>query len=726
MKSISIVAITVCGLFLAGGQAMGDIDVKRAAELGFLDVTAPPFSADATGQRDSTKALQDAINHARNHCMATYFPPGTYLVSNTLVCKQGVKERRRDRAQDPKLLAMGLGTAVRSLPCLLVGSRRGKQRPRIVLAPDSPGYADPKKPKRVVHFWRGSAKDPRRAQPNGSFNQMFIGIDIEIGTGNPGAVGIRHRAAQGSGVQDCRIDATHGYCGIEGAAGSGGSHANVTVIGGQIGADLREAQPAPTITGFTLIGQRRVALHYGGYSTLTAVGLRIESDTAGPVVTTSANAGGKDLYGQLSVIDSSITFRKPGPNVAFSTQTNLYLNNTYVQGAALVAKHSDSAELKGGNPEGWLRIAEYAHGIDPPNKRLVHQYTCPVYIDGMRQDERTFLGKTEVAAPPEDLQTHHLWDDTFPGWETPGAVSVKDAPYHAVGDRVADDTAAIQRAIDENEIVFLPQGVYAVSRTLKLRPQTKLIGLHRSFSMLRPVAVEGGDFNDPANPQPVIQTADDAEAPTVLAAIGLTTGIPGAFLVHWRAGRHSIFRGVNTSCYFTRKPTPEAPALRHPMVLVSGNGGGRWYNFHSDSPGSPHSDYRHILVQGTHEPLAFYQCNPEHASSQTEMELRGARNVSIYGLKGERPTPILLIRDCDHIFVSGYSGVAIPPDGESLIKVERTPNYTIANLVDRPMGVRGDATAWHALVEQTSDERELRTAPLERPVLYKRGHPVRK
>ena len=725
MKHISIVVIAVCGLFLAGGQAMGNIDMERAADLGFLDVTAPPFSADPTGQRDSTKALQDAINHARNHCMATYFPPGTYLVSDTLVCKQGVKERRRDRAHDPKLLAMGLGSAVRSLPCLLVGSRRGKQRPRIVLASNSPGYGDRTKTKRVVHFWRGSVKDPKRAQPNGSFNQMFIGIDIEIGPGNPGAVGIRHRAAQGSGVQDCRIDATHGFCGIEAAAGSGGSHANVTVIGGEIGAVLRESQPAPTVTGFTLIGQTRIALYYSGYSTLTAVGLRVESGAAGPVIITSANAGGKDIYGQLSVIDSSIVFRRPGSNLAFSTQTNLYLNNTYVQGAAVVAKHSDGAELQG-NPEGWLRIAEYAHGIDPPNKRLVHQYTCPVYVDGKRQEGRTFPAQTEVAGPPQDLQTRHLWDDSFPGWESPGVVSVKDAPYNAVGDRVADDTVAIQRAIDENEIVFLPQGVYVVSRTLRLRPQTKLLGLHRSFSLLRPVAAEGGDLNDPANPQPVIQTADDAEGRTVLASVGLVTGVPGAFLIHWRTGRNSIYRGVNTSCYFTTKPTPENPVLQHPMVLVSGNGGGRWYNFHSDSSGSVHPDYRHIQVQGTREPLAFYQCNPEHARSGLEMELRGARNVNIYGLKGERPTPILLVRDCDHIFVSGYSGVAIPPDGESLIRVERTPNYTIANLVDRPMGVRGNAKAWHALIEQPSDGKEIRTAPLERPVLYKRGKPLRK
>jgi hypothetical protein len=103
------------------------------------------------------------------------------------------------------------------------------------------------------------------------------------------------------------------------------------------------------------------------------------------------------------------------------------------------------------------------------------------------------------------------------------------------------------------------------------------------------------------------------------------------------------------------------------------------------------------------------------------MELRGARHVAIYGLKGENPTPILVVRDSDHVFVSGYGGNAIPPEGEALIVVERTPNFVVANLVDRPMGVRGDPRSWHALIERTADGRTVGTEPLDRPVLYKRG-----
>jgi hypothetical protein len=45
-----------------------------------LDVTAKPFQADPTGQRDSTEALQKAIDFARDKRMVAFFPLGTYRV----------------------------------------------------------------------------------------------------------------------------------------------------------------------------------------------------------------------------------------------------------------------------------------------------------------------------------------------------------------------------------------------------------------------------------------------------------------------------------------------------------------------------------------------------------------------------------------------------------------------------------------------------------------------
>lgn len=56
-----------------------------------------------------------------------------------------------------------------------------------------------------------------------------------------------------------------------------------------------------------------------------------------------------------------------------------------------------------------------------------------------------------------------------------GYVNVKDAPYHAKGDGISDDTAAIQAAIDTAAQVYVPAGRYRVS-SLRLRSGTHLAG----------------------------------------------------------------------------------------------------------------------------------------------------------------------------------------------------------------------------------------------------------
>ena len=77
-----------------------------------------------------------------------------------------------------------------------------------------------------------------------------------------------------------------------------------------------------------------------------------------------------------------------------------------------------------------------------------------------------FVGGSGVA-------DRHGWGKQFPSWEGPAAANVKAPPYNARGDSFADDTAAIQRAIDEREIVFLPKGYYRIARPLRLRSRTK-------------------------------------------------------------------------------------------------------------------------------------------------------------------------------------------------------------------------------------------------------------
>lgn len=709
-------------------------------QAGLLDVTKSPFNADPTGHEDATHALQHAMNFAREQYLVTFLPAGEYLISDTLSCAQSLIRRTSS-----KLLNNSEG------PCHLLGSRAEAHRPRLVLAADSAGFSDPARPRPVVNIWARSYQgDPEQHQPNISYNQMFVNIDIEIGRGNAGAIGIRHQGAQGTAVQESTIDATHGFAGLDGGSGSGGSHADVTVIGGQYGLHLRTSQPAATITGITLSGQSKSAILYGGRQTLSAVGIRIvvPAHASGPAIRVQGRSA---QLGQVSLVDSVISFeRASDDNVAIWTDSSIYLRDVYTKNAGIIVETSDGSRTTGqaGN---WSQIREYAKGINPPPYATsigIFQFEAPVYGNGIRASNQLIERGPDGSAPPTDLQSRHLWSRNFPGWESPGAANVTLAPYFAKGDGVADDSFAIQRAIDDNRIVFLPKGYFRISRPLVLHADTRLIGVSRTLSNLVADSAAAA-FSDASNPQPLIVTDSDPGADTVLAFLQLRAQVDaaGAYALHWRAGRNSIFRAININRLsehgyaWAPGKDPSPGQTDFPLVRVSGHGGGKWYNFHQGQADYMAPGYRHILIEGTTQALSFYQFNPEHAQGEANAEVRNASNVSFYGVKGESNYPVLWIRDSDHVNVYGYGGNAAalaagdtyPPGFQqfmpSLFRVERTTNLRMVNLVDEPrvqgghpvFGFGMNPGHWHMLLEVDGSNRQIATVVLDRPVLYQRA-----
>ncbi len=97
---------------------------------------------------------------------------------------------------------------------------------------------------------------------------------------------------------------------------------------------------------------------------------------------------------------------------------------------------------------------------------------------------------------------------------SPFVINVRQAPYHAKGDGVADDTEAVQRAINENtgrhRVLLFPKGTYLVSRTLTWPKRwndrdnwgmTMLRGEERDSTILR---LKDGCFTDAAKPQAIM------------------------------------------------------------------------------------------------------------------------------------------------------------------------------------------------------------------------------
>ncbi|MGI9502390.1 MAG: glycosyl hydrolase family 28-related protein, partial [Geminicoccaceae bacterium] len=100
---------------------------EEMLSLGYLDVTKPPYNADNSGRSDVTQALQEAIHDAYRYNLVTWFPKGTYLVSDQLSMIQ----------QPNGLPGLKTGRSQRKYANILQGDSTDGHFPTIKLADDS-------------------------------------------------------------------------------------------------------------------------------------------------------------------------------------------------------------------------------------------------------------------------------------------------------------------------------------------------------------------------------------------------------------------------------------------------------------------------------------------------------------------------------------------------------------------------------------------------------------
>jgi hypothetical protein len=680
---------------------------RELAAIGVLDVTKAPYNADPTGTRDCTRAIQQAVEDARDARLICYFPAGDYRVSDTIRGVQG--------PVDPR----GMGVRLRNddYPCVLWGAYGGEQRARLVLADRAPGFGDAANPKPVVFLSAYTWRPPHTLEPNVSFNQMILSLDVSLGDGNSGAVGIDHQAAQGAFVEDVTVDATGAFAGFRGAPGSGGSMACIEVQGGRYGLYLAKgselphqsgAQPSPVMSCVALVGQTERAIVYMGRGPLTLTGSWIEGagiELQGP------NWGAWN--GALNIVDSTVLYGGTG---AFVTGNRpVFMSNVYVENADPIVELDGRAVLAG-NPGGWMHVAEFAAGGSD---------SYPVWVDGQKRREPLVNVERDLAPRMAVARRRHQWLRGLPLDEVVGAANVRAPAFGAAGDGETDDTVAIQNALDSYDVVFLPKGVYRTSAPLRLRADNKLIGLG-VYSVIRPIE-DARAFSDPTNPQPVIYTDNDSEATTALIYVDVYARTAGAYALHWQAGRHSTVR----NCRFKRWPwaDDDTPA-NHPFVLIDGNGGGSWYNLWQGSSFAQGPDYRHFLVKGTRQQLDFYMFNPEHAGSQYQAEFIDVENVSVYAIKAEtlgatgvRKTPVLRIAASRNFRIFGHGGIATASPDLGLYIIDNCTDYMLTNFCQQHVRMGDPPDTWSVVVEHPPTGGEVRTPATEWFVLYQRGTP---
>ncbi len=695
--------------------------------LGLLDVTKPPFNADNTGVLDSTAALNEALAAAQRYQLVCYIPLGTYTVTDTLYAQQYIWWEGYPYDE--------YRTVPRMFPVVIMGQRNidanGETlRPKIVLAPKTERFTYTETHRPVIDVFFGHSSENNAAPA--SIMNMVTGLHIVIGEGNYGAIGIRCYAAQGAAVEDCIIDAGDGWCGIWGCAGNGGSHAQNIIRGGSIGIDISKGTPGSAMSGFVFDHQRNHAIVAGAKQGVEFVGCRILTDSPRPPV---VSYGGTYMFiqqGQLAMIDSTIEFDNPPEQgeiqAAVSSRESVYLRNVYVKNASHAVCNPDGTKLEA-NPAGWCKVEEFAHGIDSmPDHGGI--YTAPVYVDGRRLDTCTYAKPVLKAEPPKNLIEKHLYH--LPIWQDVLQWDVKKC-HGAAGDGIEDDTDALQAAIDAGDTVFLPKGYYRITRTLKLRANTRLIGVAQNLSQIIVTQKPEGIFGQAKEPIPALDTPDIADAELILAYCGLVTAreLPIVYALHWRVGGNSVLRNFTFYMDPAYRITWITKDRHHPWIIVSGNGGGRWYNFWCDITQGGEG-YRILRIEGTKNPFSIYACNPEHSRSEYEMEIINASNVRIYNLKSECNTPNVLIRDSDNIAIFGSGGDASTYPGGSLYHIENSTNVIIAMMNDYRINFTGHgpgyfsgtwypAGDWHMLTETTPEGNIITTPGWERPCLYKTG-----
>jgi hypothetical protein len=691
-------------LVTAAAAAADPVDLEAK---GLISVTA--FGAVADDGKDDTAAIQRAVDEARRRGLVAFFPSGVFHLSDTISVVQETlwNEKRQQWIHQ------------RAKPNMLLGTTSG-ERPVLRLIDDSPGFDDPSNPKPLVWVWseprnhmvtgkKRNLENPRPEdeQSNISFDQVFRGIDIDIrAAGNSGAVGIRHAGSQGSMLEDVTVWAKGGFAGILNLPGQGGGTYDITVHGGRYGVIGERRTRFPVVAGVRLLDQEEANLRWQGQSNISVVGFHFRMAKPGPAVL--LNQCNQTHNCAVTLVDGVIELADgPGERTAIddSQSGNLYLENVALRQADSIHK-AESGRLPTGRD--WSLVTQYAYGARGRGM---------TYIDGQKTDGVAVLAPDGGSQPDIDsLLAKHL--SRQPSFEDEDAVDA--TRFGAIPDDGKDDTDAILKAFERSDHVFLPKGVYTISRTLTLPRQGHLFGVAKHLSVL-----QADPTWRPKGGTPMISTVDDPDASPMLSTLRIElANNQNHTPIVWRAGRNSVVRDIIVGL---PRSGPSAPvrqinADRQATFLVERNGGGRWYGATGEWTvlrfAASGEQYRHFRVENTTEPLVAYALNVERSLSEPQVTFKNASDVTVYYLKcepqKERGNRILEILDSRDVSVYGYSGINNRNDG-ALFEIRNSSDVTIVNIL--PLNPSGKLVL---LDDQLSADSRVTVTGPDPVVLYRR------
>lgn len=453
-----------------------------------------PIKAD--GKMDVSDALQAAINQVKKekNFGILFIPEGKYKISKTIY----------------------IPTAIR-----LIGY--GKNRPEFILAKNSPGFqeevADDKGKAKYMFWFTGAVvkkgKKPRDAGAS-TFYSAMSNINLRIEDGNPHAVALRTHFAQHSFISYVAVYIGKGKAGLFDV---GNELENVAFYGGDYGIYTTKASPGwPVMMVDSYFEGQRVAALRCQESGLAMVNLYAKNVPA--VFDIDPN------YCDKLFLENSYFENVSGPAVVITNENNsnnqITFRNVYCKNVPTLAKYTRSNTA-----------THVSHKI----------YKVKSYDHGLQMDDMVDMPEYETLVDIEPIQkmpVAQLMDiPALPAMAT--WVNLRE--FGAKGDGETDDTKAIQEAIDKYDNIYVPQGWYRITETLKMKPDTKLIGLHPFGTQFR-LDESTAAFSGFGGPKAMVESSEGGA--NMLMGIGINTGGYNyrAVGVKWMANADSYMNDV--------------------------------------------------------------------------------------------------------------------------------------------------------------------------------------
>ncbi len=635
-KAVLAAMILFCfGLPLWGEESYYPVRLQDAKA---VYLTKDQFPVHGDGVADDSAAIQSAIDQAaaEHNEGILFIPEGRYRITKTIYVW-------------PSVRIIGFGAT----------------RPVFVLADNTPGYqtglgymflfaGGRKNTRRSIDYATGRPPQPIEGTvpPNatvpdanpGTFYSAMSNVDFEIGQGNAAAVGIRFHVAQHCYLAHINF---HLGSGLAGLKDIGNEAEDLHFYGGQYG--IVTEKPSPgwqfTLLDSSFEGQTVAAIREH------EAGLTLIHDTFRDVP--QAISIDPDYSEELWVKNSRFE-NIAGPAITISNESNprteINLEDIACRHVKTFAHLRESGREFAGMGENY-EVKTFSHGL-------------------------TMSGAADAGAIRSNFDAHMVKELPPPTGNViaalpPAQTWVNLQTLGVNGDGVTDDTAALQKAIAEHPVLYIPMGRYLVTDTIRLRPDTVLIGLHPSMTQFD-LADGTAAFQGPGAPRALLEAPQGGH--NIVTGIGLATGGINSLAVGalWMAGTDSLMddvrflggHGTNAADGSRINPYNSSHTgdpndkyrwdAQYPSLWITNGGGGTFANIWTPSTFAQAGLY----ISNTTTPGRVYELSSEH-HVRNEIRLDQVENWELDALQTEEER--------------GESPFALP------LEISRSRNITIAN-----------------------------------------------